>query len=103
MNLSLSMLRPVPLLAVAVPWPASRVVIVVVVLVRLGLVSVATLRGIRPYVIVASFVVAAIITPPDPGSMLLLAVPLVLLYEVGLLVARFVRVGEGRAESASTA
>ncbi len=53
--------------------------------------------------IVASFVVAAIITPPDPGSMLLLAVPLVLLYEAGLLVARFVRVGEGRAESASTA
>jgi sec-independent protein translocase protein TatC len=76
-----------------------EVPIVVVVLVRLGLVSVATLRSIRPYVIVASFVIAAIITPPDPGSMMLLAVPLVLLYEVGLLVARFVRVSEGRSES----
>ena len=73
-----------------------EVPIVVVVLVRFGVVSVATLRNIRPYVIVASFVVAAVITPPDPGSMLLLAVPLVLLYEVGLLVARFVRVGERR-------
>ncbi len=80
-----------------------EVPIVVVVLVRLGLVDVATLRGIRPYVIVASFVVAAIITPPDPGSMMLLAVPLVLLYEVGLLAARFVRVGAERARSASTA
>ncbi len=79
-----------------------EVPIVVVVLVRFGVVSVATLRSIRPYVIVASFVVAAIITPPDPGSMLLLAVPLVILYEAGLLVARFVRVGERRAESVAT-
>ena len=75
-----------------------EVPIVVVVLVRLGLVSVQTLRGVRPYVIVASFVVAAIITPPDPGSMLLLAVPLVLLYEVGLFVARFVTVASRRSE-----
>ena len=75
-----------------------EVPIVVVVLVRFGVVSVATLRSIRPYVIVGSFVVAAIITPPDPGSMLLLAVPLVILYEAGLLVARFVRVGAQRAE-----
>ena len=73
-----------------------EVPIVVVVLVRFGVVGVATLRAIRPYVIVASFVIAAVITPPDPGSMLLLAVPLVLLYEAGLLVARFVRVGEKR-------
>lgn len=78
-----------------------EVPIVVVVLVRLGVVELATLRGARPYVIVASFVVAAIITPPDPGSMLLLAVPLVLLYEVGLLVARFIRVSAERAERAA--
>ncbi len=79
-----------------------EVPIVVVVLVRFGVVTVATLKSIRPYVIVAAFVIAALITPPDPGSMLLLAVPLVLLYEVGLLVARFVRVGEQRAESATS-
>ena len=79
-----------------------EVPIVVVMLVRLGLVSVATLRSIRPYVIVASFVVAAIITPPDPGSMLLLAIPLVVLYECGLLVARFIRVSEGRPGSSTS-
>lgn len=75
-----------------------EVPIVVVVLVRFGIVDVATLRNIRPYVIVAAFVIAAIITPPDPGSMLLLAVPLVVLYEAGLLVARFIRVGERRSD-----
>jgi sec-independent protein translocase protein TatC len=80
-----------------------EVPIVVVVLVRMGLVDLKTLRGIRPYVIVASFVIAAIITPPDPGSMMLLAVPLVLLYEVGLVVARFVRVSTERAEGMAAA
>lgn len=79
-----------------------EVPIVVVVLVRFGIVTVATLRSIRPYVIVAAFVIAALITPPDPGSMLLLAVPLVLLYEAGLLVARFVRVGERRSEQTAS-
>jgi sec-independent protein translocase protein TatC len=73
-----------------------EVPIVVVVLVRFGILSIATLKSIRPYVIVGSFVVAAIITPPDPGSMLLLAVPLVLLYEVGVFVARFVKVSDRR-------
>ena len=79
-----------------------EVPIVVVVLVRFGVVDVVTLRNVRPYVIVASFVIAALITPPDPGSMLLLAVPLVVLYEAGLLVARFVRVGERRTEGVAS-
>lgn len=79
-----------------------EVPIVVVVLVRFGVITVETLRNVRPYVIVAAFVIAAIITPPDPGSMLLLAIPLVLLYEVGLFVARFIRVGERGAEKATT-
>jgi sec-independent protein translocase protein TatC len=78
-----------------------EVPIVVVVLVRMGFVSIATLRSARPYVIVASFAVAAVITPPDPGSMLLLAVPLVLLYEVGLFVARFVKISAERTEKAA--
>ncbi len=69
-----------------------EVPIVVVVLVRFGVISLQALRSARPYVIVAAFVVAAVITPPDPGSMLLLAIPLTLLYEVGLFVARFVTV-----------
>ena len=79
-----------------------EVPIIVVVLVRFGIVTVETLKSIRPYVIVASFVVAAIITPPDPGSMLLLAIPLVLLYEAGLLIARFVRVSERRSEGVAS-
>lgn len=64
-----------------------EVPIVVIVLVRMGLVSVEKLRQIRPYVIVGAFVLAAVVTPPDVMSQLLLAVPLCLLYEIGLLVA----------------
>jgi len=64
-----------------------EVPVVVVVLVRMGLVSVEKLKQLRPYVIVGAFVVAAIVTPPDAMSMMLLAVPLCLLFEVGLLVA----------------
>ncbi|SNT03500.1 sec-independent protein translocase protein TatC [Noviherbaspirillum humi] len=64
-----------------------EVPIVVIVLVRMGLVSIDKLKEIRPYVIVAAFVVAAVVTPPDIMSQMLLALPLCLLYEVGLLVA----------------
>ena len=66
-----------------------EVPVVVVVLVRMGMVSLAKLKEIRPYVIVGAFVVAAVVTPPDVLSQLLLAAPMVLLYELGLLVARF--------------
>jgi sec-independent protein translocase protein TatC len=64
--------------------------IVVIVLVRIGLVSVQTLRDARPYVIVAAFVVAAVVTPPDVLSQFMLAVPMIVLYEAGLFLARFV-------------
>lgn len=64
-----------------------EVPIIVVVLVRMGLITVEKLRQIRPYVVVAAFVVAAVVTPPDIMSQLMLAVPLCLLYELGLLVA----------------
>ena len=67
-----------------------EVPVVVVVLVRFGIVSVAQLKQIRPYMIVGAFVVAAVVTPPDAMSMLLLAVPLIILYEAGILAARFV-------------
>ena len=66
-----------------------EVPVVVVVLVRMGMVSLAKLKEIRPYVIVGAFVIAAIVTPPDVLSQLLLAVPMTLLYELGLLIARF--------------
>jgi sec-independent protein translocase protein TatC len=78
-----------------------EVPIVVIVLVRMGLVSVEKLKAIRAYVIVAAFVIAAVVTPPDITSQFLLAVPLWLLFEVGLLVAPlFVRMTRAPEESA---
>jgi sec-independent protein translocase protein TatC len=67
-----------------------EVPVVVVVLVHLGLVELKKLRSIRGYVIVGAFVVGAIFTPPDVLSQCMLAIPLWLLYELGLVVARFV-------------
>jgi len=64
-----------------------EVPVVVIVLVRMGIVSVEKLKAIRSYVIVGAFVIAAIVTPPDIMSQLFLAIPLCLLYEVGLLLA----------------
>src|SRR5215510_3886603 len=69
-----------------------EVPVVVVVLVRLGVVSVEKLKSIRGYVIVGAFIVGAIFTPPDVLSQVMLALPLWLLYELGLVVARFVSV-----------
>ncbi len=64
-----------------------EVPIIVIVLVRMGLVTVDKLKAVRPYVIVGAFIVAAIVTPPDITSMLLLAVPMCLLFEIGLFIA----------------
>lgn len=69
---------------------AFEVPIAVVVLVRLGVVTVAKLRSIRGYVVVGAFVVAAIVTPPDVISQLLLAIPMCLLYEIGIWVGRLI-------------
>jgi sec-independent protein translocase protein TatC len=66
--------------------------IVVILLVRMGIVSVEKLRDARPYVIVGAFVVAAVVTPPDVLSQFMLAVPMCLLYEAGLFLARFISV-----------
>ena len=68
-----------------------EVPVVVVLLVRMGMVSVKKLREIRGYVVVVAFVIAAIVTPPDVISQFMLAVPLWILYEVGLLVATRVK------------
>lgn len=76
-----------------------EVPVVVIVLVRLRVVSLEKLRSIRSYVIVGAFVIGAVFTPPDVLSQLMLAVPLWLLYELGLLLARFVSVPAAEAES----
>src|ERR1700693_1437670 len=67
-----------------------EVPVVVIVLVRVGVVSIDKLKEIRPYVIVGAFVVGAIFTPPDVISQVMLAVPLWLLYELGIVLSRFV-------------
>jgi len=66
-----------------------EVPIVVVVLARMGVVSVEALKNFRGYFVVIAFIISAIITPPDMVSMLSLAIPMCVLYEVGLWVAAF--------------
>ncbi|MBR7800830.1 twin-arginine translocase subunit TatC [Undibacterium sp. FT137W] len=64
-----------------------EVPIVVIVLVRTGILTVEKLKAIRSYVIVGAFVIAAVVTPPDVVSQLALAVPMWMLFELGLFVA----------------
>lgn len=78
-----------------------EVPVAVVILVRMGIVSIEKFKEIRPYAIVGAFVIAAIVTPPDIVSQLALAIPMVLLFELGLLLAPlFVRVTQAPEEKA---
>jgi len=70
---------------------AFEVPIAVVLVVYLDMVTIQTLREIRPYVIVGAFVLGAIFTPPDVISQFMLAMPLWLLYELGIVAAGFIR------------
>ena len=67
---------------------AFEVPIAVIVLVRIGIVSIEQLKKMRGYFVVGSFIVAAVVTPPDVISQLALAVPMCLLYEAGIIAAR---------------
>ncbi|WP_370386866.1 twin-arginine translocase subunit TatC [Snodgrassella alvi] len=67
-----------------------EVPVLVILLNRIGVVSVLQLKKARPYVVVGAFVVAAVVTPPDILSQTLLAIPLIFLYEIGILVCRCV-------------
>jgi sec-independent protein translocase protein TatC len=75
-----------------------EVPVLVVVLVYANIVDLAKLKEWRPYVIVGSFVVAAVLTPPDVISQLLMAIPMCLLFELGLALARFVTKRSARQE-----
>jgi sec-independent protein translocase protein TatC len=78
-----------------------EVPVVVVILVRMGIVSLAKLKEWRPYVIVGAFVIAAIVTPPDVVSQFSLAIPMWLLFELGLLVSPiFVKITQAPEEKA---
>ncbi|WP_322619031.1 twin-arginine translocase subunit TatC [Arenimonas daejeonensis] len=71
--------------------PEFQLPVAVVVLVLLGVVTPAQLREARGYVVVGVFVLAAIITPPDVVSQLLLAIPMCLLYELGIIAGALLR------------
>jgi sec-independent protein translocase protein TatC len=68
---------------------AFEVPIAVIVLARMGVVSIEQLRKMRGYFVVGSFIVAAVVTPPDVISQLALAVPMCILYELGIIAAQF--------------
>ncbi|OOR84194.1 twin-arginine translocase subunit TatC [Moraxella canis] len=62
--------------------------VVTLILVLMRLVTVTSLADKRRYIIVGCFAVAAVVTPPDGASMLMLAIPMCLLFELGLMMAR---------------
>jgi len=78
-----------------------EVPVIVIVLVRMGIVELHKLKSARPYVIVGAFIIAAVFTPPDVVSQFMLAVPLCLLYELGLFLARFIGSGKPEGENES--
>ncbi|MBS7348604.1 MAG: twin-arginine translocase subunit TatC [Comamonas sp.] len=80
---------------------AFQVPIVVMLLVRVGLVELDKLKSFRGYFIVLAFVIAAVVTPPDVISQLALAIPMCLLYEVGLLAAGWFVKDSKRTEGAA--
>jgi len=83
---------------------AFQVPIVVMLLVRFEMVTIEKLKSFRGYFIVLAFVVAAVLTPPDAISQLALAVPMCLLYEVGIIGARyFSKFSKSPEESADSA
>jgi len=79
-----------------------EVPIAVVLLVKSGMVTVQKLRAARGYVVVGAFVIAAVVTPPDVLSQFMLAVPLCLLYELGILVASALKKQEAAADQADS-
>jgi len=83
---------------------AFEVPVVVIILARMGLVSIAQLKNFRTYFIVAAAAVAGAVTPPDPVSMIALLVPMCLLYEMGIWAAQlFIRHTQAPADDAAQA
>jgi sec-independent protein translocase protein TatC len=68
---------------------AFEVPVAVIVLARIGVVTIEQLRKFRGYFVVVAFVIAAVVTPPDVISQLALAIPMCILYELGIVAAQF--------------
>ena len=80
-----------------------EVPVVVVILARMGIVSIEKLKEFRGYFIVVAFVIAAVVTPPDVVSQLALAIPMCILYEVGIWAAHLAGRSAEKAEQAEQA
>lgn len=72
-------------------------------LVKLGMVTTRQLREVRRYVVVGAFIVAAVLTPPDVLSQFMLAIPLILLYELGIILAGFIKARSRAPDEANSA
>lgn len=73
-----------------------EVPVATVILVVLGWASVEQLKQVRSYVVVAAFIIAAVLTPPDVVSQLMLAIPMIILYEIGIIAARLLTRRDGK-------
>ncbi len=83
---------------------AFEVPVVVMILARVGIVSIDKLKQFRSYFIVLAFIIAAVLTPPDVVSQLALAIPMCLLYEIGIWAAKvFVKHTQAPADAAEGA
>lgn len=80
---------------------AFELPIAIVLLVATGVTTIENLKQKRPYIVVGCFVVGMLLTPPDILSQTLLALPMWMLFEVGLLVARWVKPGRGAADQSA--
>lgn len=80
---------------------AFEVPVATYLLVRTGISTVTSLQAKRPYIIVGAFIIAAILTPPEPLSQIMLALPILLLFELGLLMCRIVGAGTEDADVAT--
>lgn len=82
---------------------AFEVPVALVLLVKMGVVDPESLAKKRPYVVLGVFIIAAVLTPPDVFSQTFLAIPMLILFEVGLFIARRMRPSEEAEDSASGA
>ena len=77
---------------------AFQLPVILLLLVKFGILTIAQLVSFRKYAIVLSFVFAAIVTPPDPFSQISLALPVIILYEISILVSKFMAKRQNKKE-----
>ncbi|HAT50281.1 MAG: twin-arginine translocase subunit TatC [Nitrospirae bacterium] len=73
--------------------------VVILLLIKIGAVSTASLVAKRKYFVIVAFVVGGVLTPPDPISQIMLAIPILILYEISILFGRYLEKGKAVAET----